>query len=100
MTTSADPAAPSTRIALRGPYDLREIALTGYGHRDESDFDGVMRLAFCVDDDYETPVGVEVRQQDDALALRIVAAPRGDPDPGRVTAQVARVVSADHDGTA
>ena len=40
MTTST-----TTRVPLRGPYDLREVALMGFGHRDEDSFDGVMRLA-------------------------------------------------------
>ena len=52
-----DPSVP-----LRGPYDLREVALMGFGHRDEDSFDGVMRLGFCVDGDYESQVGVAVRQ--------------------------------------
>lgn len=88
-----------SRVDLRGPYDLREIALMGFGHRDESSFDGVMRLAFCVDDDYETQVGVEVRQDGDGLDL-VIHPGAGEVDVERVTAQVARVVSADHDGEA
>ncbi len=95
-----DSSVGRARIPLRGPYDLREVALMGYGHRDETEFDGVMRLAFCVDDDYETQVGVEVRQQDDALDLTVHPAAGGAPDLQRVAAQVARMVSADHDGEA
>lgn len=82
-------------LPLVGPYDLREIALMGFGHRDESAFDGVMRLAFCTDA-LDTQVGVEVRQRDDALALVVHGA--GELD--AIAAQVARVVSADQDGTA
>jgi len=89
---------PPTRtavIALRGPYDLREVALMGFGHRDETSFDGVMRLAFRVDglDDH---AGVEVRQRDGELALTV----HGDAPLDAVSRQVARVVSADHDGDA
>ena len=36
-----------TAIEITGPYDLREVALMGFGHRDEKSFDGVMRMAFA-----------------------------------------------------
>lgn len=75
----------------------------GFGHRNESSFDGVMRLAFCLDGSaaYEQQVGVEVRQavdrhSDDHLELVI----HGDGDLDAITAQVARVTSADADGVA
>jgi DNA-3-methyladenine glycosylase II len=42
-------AIRTATLPLVGPYDLREVALMGFGHRDESAFDGVMRLAFCTD---------------------------------------------------
>ena len=29
-----------TTIQITGPYDLREIVLMGFGHRDEKSFDG------------------------------------------------------------
>ncbi|MBS1698894.1 MAG: DNA-3-methyladenine glycosylase 2 family protein [Actinobacteria bacterium] len=82
-------------LPLVGPYDLGEVALMGFGHRDESAFDGVMRLAFCTDA-LDAQVGVEVRQTDDALALTV----QGDGDLAAIAAQVARIVSADHDGDA
>lgn len=88
----------STRTAslpLQGAYDLREVALMGFGHRDERSFDGVMRLAFCTDA-LDAQVGVEVRQSGDLLELTV----HGDADLDAVTRQVARVVSADHDGRA
>ena len=89
-------------IDITGPYDLREIALMGFGHRDESSFDGVMRMAFCLDGDYERPVGVAARQADDRLELTIESAddPLSDGDIARLRRQVARVVSLDHDGEA
>ncbi len=68
----------------------------GFGHRDDRSFDGVMRLAFCLDTDLEQQVGVEVRQAGDRLDLVV----HGDGDLAAVTRQVARVVSADHDGAA
>ncbi|MBS1905985.1 MAG: DNA-3-methyladenine glycosylase 2 family protein [Actinobacteria bacterium] len=85
----------TTTLPVIGPYDLREVALMGFGHRDESSFDGVMRLAFCTDA-LDSQVGVEVRQEADGLALTV----HGDGDLDAITAQVARVVSADHDGNA
>ena len=39
----------TTSIEITGPYDLGEIAMMGFGHRDEHSFDGVMRMAFCLD---------------------------------------------------
>ena len=61
----------------------------GFGHRDEQSFDGVMRLAFCVDGTYEDQVGVEVRQRRSMLELTVHDRPghtrrprRGDPPGG------------------
>ncbi len=88
------------QIPTRGPYDLARVATMGFGHRDEPDFDGVMRLAFCVDGDYETQVGVAVRQQGAELELTVNTGADGGADPAVVAAQVARVVSVDHDGEA
>ena len=89
----------TTTILVSGPYDLGEVARMGFGHRDEPEFDGVLRLAFCAEPDLALPVGVEVRQQGSTLEL-IVQAPLDDGRLAAVTAQVARVVSADHDGVA
>jgi DNA-3-methyladenine glycosylase II len=85
----------TTAIRLIGPYDLREVALMGFGPRDESSFDGVMRLAFRVDG-LEQHAGVEVRQDGDLLELTV----HGDAPIDVVARQVARIVSADHDGEA
>lgn len=88
--------APTNRVSIptRGPFSLEELALFGFGHRSERSFDGVMRMAFRVDGDLETAVGVEVRQRGDALDLTV----HGKADPDVVAAQVARIVSCDHDG--
>ena len=91
---------PTVRVPLRGPYDLREVALMGFGHRDEDSFDGVMRLGFCVDGDYESQAGVGVRQEGEALTVTVEQFAGPPVDPERVTAQAARVVSADQDGQA
>ena len=96
-------SARTTTIPVSGPYDLGEVARMGFGHRDEPAFDGVLRLAFCAEPDLAVPVGVEVRQQGSALGLTVHAPADGPLDDARlaaVAAQVARVVSADHDGVA
>lgn len=75
----------------------------GFGHRAETGFDGVMRLAFCLDGDHETPVGVEARQAGQAVELTVHTPGRTPLDAGglqRVRTQVARVISLDHDGEA
>ena len=91
-----------TAIQITGPYDLREIALMGFGHRDEKSFDGVMRMAFCLDGGYERSVGVAARQDRDRLTLEVVT--DGEPlsriELDTLRRQVARVVSLDHDGVA
>ena len=94
----------TTSLPVTGPYDLREVALMGFGHRDEGSFDGVMRMAFCLDGDHERQVGVEARQEGDRVDLTLH--PAGDPTPltdaevAAAATQVARVVSLDHDGAA
>ena len=97
-------SALSTRsLLVSGPYDLGEVATMGFGHRDERSFDGVMRLAFCLDTDLERQVGVEVRQEGDRLELLVQEAagpPLSDAEADAAARQVARVVSVDHDGAA
>src|SRR5919112_558818 len=93
----------TTSLDVRGPYDLGEVALMGFGHRDERQFDGVMRMAFCLDPDYEIPVGVEARQQGDQVQLTVRSpgpVPLDDAALAAVARQVARVISLDHDGEA
>jgi len=85
-----------TRIPTRGPFSLRELALFGFGHRRESEFDGVMRLAFCLDGGYERQVGVAVEQDGAELVITPVDARPEDLDV--IVRQVARVLSVDHDG--
>lgn len=87
-----------TEIPLRGPFDLSSIAQLSFGHRDERGFDGVLRLAFCVDGTYEDPVGVEVRQHDDVLRIVVHDSPGRSADLDVVSRQVARLLSADADG--
>jgi DNA-3-methyladenine glycosylase II len=82
-------------IVPEGPFSLREAATFGFGHRLETAWDGVMRLAFCVDG-YAGHVGVEVRQDERGVHCEIF----GDASADAVRAQVARVLSLDHDGEA
>ena len=92
----------TTQLDIAGPFDLREVAMMGFGHRDERGFDGVMRMAFCLDGDYERQVGVEARQLGDRLELRpqTTGDPLSDAEVEALRKQVARVVSLDHDGEA
>ena len=94
--------AQRTVIEISGPYDLREVALMGFGHRDETSFDGTMRMAFCLDGGYERFVGVAARQEGDQLTLEVVTedGPLTPDELDTLRRQVARVVSLDHDGEA
>jgi DNA-3-methyladenine glycosylase II len=100
MTTAL--TTTMTALPIVGPFDLREVALMGFGHRDEHSFDGVMRMAFCLDGDYQRQVGVEARQFGDRLELQAqsLGDPLSDAEAEALRKQVARVVSLDHDGEA
>jgi DNA-3-methyladenine glycosylase II len=78
-----------------GEFSLREAALFGFGQRARpvGDFDGVLRLAFCLDGGYERQVGVEVRQ--DESGVHCVAHGAGELTTIRL--QTARLLSLDHD---
>lgn len=78
-------------------YSLRESAEFGFGGRAPDAFDGVMRLAFCLDG-YTDQVGVELRQ-DGAGAIHGTVLGAGTDRLDAVTAQVARVLSLDQDGS-
>jgi DNA-3-methyladenine glycosylase II len=84
-------------IKPEGPFSLAEAALFGFGQRADSSWDGVMRLAFCLDG-YAVQVAVELRQDDAGSVLGLIHGGDG-ADPGAVERQVARVLSLDHDGT-
>lgn len=91
-------------ITPSGPYSLRESAEFGFGGRDRSPFDGVMRLAFVLDG-YQTQVGVELRQDPSdgpyAVGGRVHGIVHADPDVdvAVVRRQVARMLSLDHDAS-
>lgn len=83
-------------ITPSGPFSLAQAATFGFGQRDGQGWDGVMRLAFCLDG-YATQAGVEVRQDDSDVVLGTVHGP-SELDIQAVQRQVARVLSLDHDG--
>jgi DNA-3-methyladenine glycosylase II len=87
----------SFTISPRGPFSLAEAATFGFGQRDGHGWDGVMRLAFCLDG-YTTPAAAEVRQDAGGDVHLAVFAPPGT-DLAAVRDQVARVLSLDHDAT-
>jgi DNA-3-methyladenine glycosylase II len=68
----------------------------GFGQRDAQAWDGVMRLAFCLDG-YRQQVGAELRQDGAGAVHCTVSGPPGADIDG-VRRQVARVLSLDHDG--
>lgn len=86
----------SFTITPAGPFSLAEAATFGFGQRAGGEWDGVMRLAFCLDG-YEGQVGVEVRQEQAGTVSGLVRG-AAHADLGRVRDQVARVLSLDHDG--
>ena len=49
--------APDFTIRPQGPFSLEESASFGFGQRAAATYEGVMRLAFCVDG-YDQQVGV------------------------------------------
>lgn len=82
-------------IVPEGPFSLREAATFGFGQRLETTWDGVLRLAFCVDG-YSEHVGVEVRQDERGVHCIVP----GNAAIDAVRRQVARVLSLDYDGEA
>lgn len=78
-----------------GDFSLCEAARFGFGQRSRpaGDFDGVMRLAFCLDGGFEQQIGVEVRH-DDAGVHCVV---HGAGDLAAIQRQTARMLSLDHD---
>ena len=84
------------RIEPQGPFSLEEAALFGFGQRHDQAYDGTMRLAFCVDG-YAGQAAVAIAQDATGTVTGTITGSRGGPDPAVVAAQVARVLSLDHD---
>ncbi|WP_112239912.1 DNA-3-methyladenine glycosylase family protein [Kribbella monticola] len=85
----------SFTIVPVGDFSLTESALFGFGQRmdaGKAQYDGVMRLAFCLDD-YSGQVGVELRQDDTGVHGVV----HGSGDLEAIQRQVARVLSLDQD---
>lgn len=89
-------------IVPTGTYSLRESAEFGFGGRSADRFDGVMRMAFCLDG-YRRQVGVELRQDDEPQGrVHGTVHFAGDAvkaDLAAVKDQVARVLSLDYDAS-
>ena len=98
-------------IVPTGAYSLRESAEFGFGGRTADRFDGVMRMAFCLDG-YRQQVGVELRQDYGAQGRvhgtvqfvgSVATGDRGGEhrkaDIAAVKGQVARVLSLDYDAS-
>ena len=61
-------------ICATGRFSLEEVAMMGFGHRHEDHFDGVMRLAFCLDGDgHEQHGAVEVRADPEGVGCTAIA---------------------------
>ena len=80
-------------IVPTGAFSLQESVEFGFGQRHSDTFDGVMRLAF-VQDDLGHQVGVVLRQDEAGVHGEIHG---GDGNVAAIKAQVARVLSLDHD---
>jgi DNA-3-methyladenine glycosylase II len=89
-------SAGSFTVSPRGPFSLEEAATFGFGQRAADSWDGVMRLAFCLDG-YQQQAGVEVRQAATGEVHGTIRGPAGVAADA-VASQVARVLSLDHDG--
>jgi DNA-3-methyladenine glycosylase II len=95
---STEPLITSSfTISPRGPFSLAESGTFGFGQRDGRDWDGVMRLAFCLDG-YATHAAAEVRQSTGGEVHLTAFAPSGT-DLAAVRDQALRVLSLDHDAT-
>jgi DNA-3-methyladenine glycosylase II len=97
VSTSTPLITASFTISPRGPFSLAEAGTFGFGQRDGRGWDGVMRLAFCLDG-YTTHAAAEVRQDAGGDVHLAVFAPAGT-DLAAVRDQTARVLSLDHDAT-
>ena len=82
-------------IVPTGQFSLRESVEFGFGQRHAEQFDGVMRLAFCLDD-FSGQVGVVLRQDPTGVHGDIVGSAGREQ---AVRAQVARMLSLDREAS-
>ncbi len=88
---------PTLQLVPSGPFSLREAAMFGFGQRHLDQYDGVLRLAMCLDGSF-SPYAVAVRQRPDGHLVEVELPEGLDVDLPAVRRQVARVLSLDHDG--
>lgn len=91
--------AETLQLTPRGPFSLKAAAEFGFGPNEGSPppFDGAMRMAFPVDDG-RGYAGAVLRQPQPDGPVTIELQTTAGADPDRAVAQIARVVSLDHDG--
>jgi DNA-3-methyladenine glycosylase II len=91
----------TTELAVRGEFSLRAAALFGFGPNEgrPPPFDGSMRLAFAVDGG-RGYAGATLTQPEPDGPVAVELALRDGADADAAAAQVARIVSLDHDGAA
>ena len=88
-------------LTPRGPFSLKAAAEFGFGPTEGRipAFDGVMRLAFAVDGGVGYAAAT-LRQGEPDAPVHVELATTGGADARAAIAQVARVLSLDHDGEA
>jgi DNA-3-methyladenine glycosylase II len=88
-------------LPTRGQFSLKAAAEFGFGPNQGRPpaFDGAMRLAFPVDGG-RGYAGAVLREPEPDGAVTVELSLRGQADPDAALAQVARVISLDHDGGA
>ena len=87
------PCVESFSIEPRGPFSLEVANGFGFGPRDAS-ADDTMRLAFAADGSFQ-PVAVALTEDEHGVLHGSV---QGEAPVDAVRAQVARILSLDHDG--
>jgi DNA-3-methyladenine glycosylase II len=89
------------QLLPRGPFSLKAATEFGFGPNEGRPpaFDGAMRMAFAVDGG-RGYAGVVLRQSKPDGPVTVELTPRNGADPAAALAQVARVISLDHDGAA
>ncbi len=91
---------PNTlQLLPRGPFSLKAAAQFGFGPTEgrPPPFDGTMRLAFAVDGG-RGYAGAQLRQPVEDGPISVELQTTGGPDAELVLAQIARILSLDHDG--
>lgn len=83
-------------IVPDGPFSLEQSVRFGFGQRHSEEWTGAMRLAMCTDD-LTGHVGVVLTQDEDGVHGRVHASKATTADGSAIRAQVARVLSLDHD---